>query len=69
VSGDVEEQGRLTDTRLSREQDHSARNDPSAEHPVKFANTGREVAALDSRVFGDRFSRFISERNNSLDLL
>jgi hypothetical protein len=48
VSGDVEQQGRLTDTWFTREQDDGARNDSSAEYSVKFANAGREVTTLDA---------------------
>jgi hypothetical protein len=59
MRGDVEEQGRLPDTRLSREQDHSTWNNSSTEHPVKFANAGREVAALDSRMFSDGLRCFV----------
>jgi hypothetical protein len=69
MSGDIEQQRRLTDTWLPREQDDSARHDSSAEYPVKLANAGREVAALDSRMFSDWLRGFVPQWNHGLDLL
>ena len=52
--GDLEQQGRLADARLARDQDGRARDEPAAEHPVEFAHARRASRCLDRRDIRDR---------------
>ena len=45
VGGDLQEQRRLADARLTAQQDHRAGHDPATEHPVKLAVAGFEALA------------------------